>query len=273
MFLGPCAGLLTLLNVVSTLQLDENSPCSGLGCRKTVSMPLLDQMKGNLKADFDVSEMNQLLKVYIDQEIRSGVEIGMKNSVDNMINSRMQQVQQEAASVIDKNMSRYISDFESKMTKLKQDNEKQLSEMKKLADTFNPFEKVCVFATLSSDKNDLPGDTVVIFDTVSLNEGDAYDGTTGTYTCPEDGLYYFSWTTVSNAGKDFTSVLVANDRKIAVNVVDSDSVTDYMTGTSNVIVRMMKGQKAWLAVNHGDGKHLDQQWGDSPCSMFSGFKL
>ncbi|CAG2216286.1 C1QL [Mytilus edulis] len=193
MFLGPCAGLLTLLNVVSTLQLDENSPCSGLGCRETVSMPLLDQMKGNLKADFDVSEMNQLLKVYIDQEIRS-----------------------EAASVIDKNMSRYISDFESKMTKLKQDNEKEFSEMKKVS------KKYAFFATLSSSHDNLPANTVVMFDTVSLNEGDAYDGTTGKFTCPEDGLYHFSWTTVSNARKDFVSVLVANDRKIAENAVDSD---------------------------------------------------
>ncbi|VDI56771.1 Hypothetical predicted protein [Mytilus galloprovincialis] len=267
MFLGPCAGLLTLLNVVSTLQLDENSPCSGLGCRKTVSMPLLDQMKGNLKADFDVSEMNQLLKVYIDQEIRSGVEIGMKNSVDNMINSRMQQVQQETTSVIDKNMSRYISDFESKMTKLKQDNEKEFSEMKKVS------KKYAFFATLSSDRSNLPANAVVMFDTVSLNEGDAYDGTTGIFTCPEDGLYHFSWTTVSNPGKDFTSVLVANDRKIAENAADSDSVSDAMTGTSNVIVRMMKRQKAWIGVQGSDGKNLKKIWVGSPCSMFSGFKL
>ncbi|XP_076117247.1 heavy metal-binding protein HIP-like [Mytilus galloprovincialis] len=267
MFLGPCAGLLTLLNVVLTLQLDENSPCSGLGCRKTVSMPLLDQMKGNLKADFDVSEMNQLLKVYIDQEIRSGVEIGIKNSVDNMINSRMQQVQQEAASVIDKNMSRFLSDFESKMTKLKQDNEKELNEMKKVS------KKYAFFATLSSSHDNLPANTVVMFDTVSLNEGDAYDGTTGEFTCPEDGLYHFSWTTVSNARKDFVSVLVANDRKIAENAVDSDSVSDGMTGTSNVIVRMRNGQKAWLAVSSSDGKQLRNSWNGSPCSMFSGFKL
>ncbi|VDI21789.1 Hypothetical predicted protein [Mytilus galloprovincialis] len=64
-------------------------------------MPLLDKVEGNLKADFDVSEMNKLLKVYIDHEIRSGVEIGL------------QQVKQEIASV------------DSKMTKLKQDTEKE----------------------------------------------------------------------------------------------------------------------------------------------------
>ncbi|XP_071128045.1 heavy metal-binding protein HIP-like [Mytilus edulis] len=164
-------------------------------------------------------------------------------------------------------MSRYISDFESKMTKLKQDNENELNEMKKVS------KKYAFFATLSSSKNNLPANTVVMFDTVSLNEGDAYDGTTGTFTCPEDGLYHFSWTTVSDSGKDFSSVLVANDRKIAVNVVDSDSVSDYMTGTSNVIVRMMKGQKAWIAVQGSDGKHLFKDWNGPPCSMFSGFQL
>lgn len=267
MFFGLWTGLFVLLKFVSTMQDDENSPCSGLGCRKTVSMPLLDQMKGTLKADFDMSEMNKVIKAYIDQEIRSGVEIGLKSGVENMINLKMQQVQQETASVIDKNMSRYISDFESNMKKLKQDNEKELNEMKKVS------KKYAFFATLSSDKNDLPTNAVVIFDTVSLNEGDAYDGTAGKFTCPEDGLYHFSWTTVSGDDKDFTSVLVANDRKIAENVVDSDSVSDTMTGTSNVIVRMIKGQKAWIAVQSSDGKHLDKNWGDSPCSMFSGFRL
>ncbi|CAC5362379.1 C1QL [Mytilus coruscus] len=249
------------------MPLNENNPCSGLGCRKTVSMPLLDQMKGNLKAEFDVSEMNKLLKAYIDQEIRSRVEIGLKNGVENMINLKMQQVHQETESVIDKNMSRYISNFESNMKKMKQDNEKELNEMKKVS------KKYAFFATLSSDKNKLPDGTVVMFNMVPLNEGDAYDGTTGKFTCPEDGLYHFSWTTVSGDGQDFTSVLVANDKNIAENVVDSDSVSDTMTGTSNVIVRMIKGQKAWIAVQANEGTHLDMKWGDSPCSMFSGFKV
>ncbi|CAG2225561.1 C1QL [Mytilus edulis] len=230
-------------------------------------MPLLDQMKGNLKAEFDVSEMNKLLKVYIDQEIRSGVEIGLKNGVENIIDLKMQKVHQEVASVVDKNMSRYILDFESKMTKLKHDNAKEINEIKKVS------KKYAFFASLSSDKNNLPANSVVMFDIVSLNEGGAYDGKTCKFTCPEDGLYHFSWTTVSGDRKDFSSVLVANGNKIAENVVDSDSVSDTMTGTSNVIVRMMKGQKAWIAVQLSEGTNLDMEWNSSPCSMFSGFKL
>ncbi|XP_063415794.1 uncharacterized protein LOC134697446 [Mytilus trossulus] len=267
MFLGPCVVLFVLMKCDIAAQLDENRPCSGLGCRKTVSMPLLDQMKGNLKADFDVSEMNKLLKIYIDQEIRSGVEIGLKNGVENIINLKKQQVQQEVASVVDKNVSRYIVDFESKLTKLKQDNAKELNDIKKVS------KKYAFFATLSSDKKNLPANSVVMFDTVSPNEGGAYDGTTGKFTCPEDGLYHFSWTTVSGEGEDFSSVLVANGNIIAANAVDSDSVSDTMTGTSNVIVRMMKGQKAWIAVQVSEGDHLDMAWNGSPCSMFSGFKL
>ncbi|VDI56770.1 Hypothetical predicted protein [Mytilus galloprovincialis] len=243
MFRVPCVVLFVLLKCAITVRLDENSTCGGLRCQKTVTMPLLDKMEGNLKADFDVSEMNKLLKVYIDQQIRSGVEIGL------------QQVKKEIASV----------DF--KMTKLKQDTDKELNDELKVS------KKYAFFATLSSDRNNLPRNAVVMFDTVSLNEGDAYDGTTGTFTCPEDGLYHFSWTAVSGRSKDFVSVLVANDRKIAANAVDSDSVSDSMTGTSNVIVRMMKGQKAWVAVHREDGKQLVKAWNGSPCSMFSGFKL
>ncbi|XP_052103252.1 heavy metal-binding protein HIP-like isoform X2 [Mytilus californianus] len=252
-------------------------------------MPLLDEMKGTLKADFDVSEMNKLLKTYIDQEIRSEVEIALKRGVENIINSRLEQVQQETASAIDKNMSRHISTFESTYLKgqtymvnlLKEtvgDFKKKTDPLRQeyailIKELFKVSTKYAFFATLSSDKNNLPNNAVVIFDAVSLNEGHAYDRRTGKFTCPEDGIYHFSWTTVSGAGRDFSSVLVANDKKIAANAVDSDSVSDTMTGTSNVIVRMIKGQKAWIAVQTSEGTHLDVRWNDAPCSMLSGFKL
>jgi hypothetical protein len=50
---------------------------------------------------------------------------------------------------------------------------------------------------MSSDKEDLPKKSVVVFDQASLNVGEAYDETTGKFTCKVDGLYTFSWTTIS----------------------------------------------------------------------------
>ena len=85
-------------------------------------------------------------------------------------------------------------------------------------------EKCAFFAGLKSDKNNLPSNAVIVFDYVKLNVGGCYSGSSGKFTAMEDGLYVFSWTTLSNNGEDFTSVIVKDGVSIAENVVDSDSV-------------------------------------------------
>jgi hypothetical protein len=61
-----------------------------------------------------------------------------------------------------------------------------------------------------------------VFDRASLNVGEAYDETTGKFTCKVDGLYTFSWTTLSKSKKDLTTVLITNGNRVVQNVVDTD---------------------------------------------------
>lgn len=51
------------------------------------------------------------------------------------------------------------------------------------------------FSYLSSDKRNFIQNKILVFDVVPLNIGNAYNGTTGKFTCKEDGIYTFSWTT------------------------------------------------------------------------------
>lgn len=56
----------------------------------------------------------------------------------------------------------------------------------------------------SSRKGDLVNlktSETVIFNQASLNKGSAYDTTTGEFTAPTDGVYSFSWTTMSETEK------------------------------------------------------------------------
>jgi hypothetical protein len=82
------------------------------------------------------------------------------------------------------------------------------------------------FATMSSDKENLPVDSVVVFDKSSLNVGEAYNNTTGKFTCKVDGLYTFSWTTLSRYKKDLTTVLITSGSRVAQNIVDTDQSAD-----------------------------------------------
>ena len=127
------------------------------------------------------------------------------------------------------------------------------------------------FATVSSNKANLPKNSVLVFDQASLNVGRAYDKTTGKFTCKVDGLYTFSWTTMSNINNDFSSVLITSGRRVAEQVVDNDSTDDGLSSSSTVIVRMRKGEQTWIRVVKGD--FLKATWHSVSVSMFSGFKI
>ena len=110
-----------------------------------------------------------------------------------------------------------------------------------------------------------------MFDQASLNVGEAYDTTTGKFTCKVDGLYTFSWTTASEAEKDFTSVLITSGRRVAGQLVDNDETGDVLSSSSTVIVRMREGERTWISVHEGD--YLRDRWKSVLVSMFSGFKI
>ena len=114
-------------------------------------------------------------------------------------------------------------------------------------------------------------DSVVVFDQASLNVGEAYDETTGKFTCKVDGLYTFSWTMVSSPKQDLTTDLITSGNRVARNAVDTDETDDYLSSSSTVVVRMRKGEQTWIRVVQGD--QLTAQWDSVPSSMFSGFKI
>ena len=124
---------------------------------------------------------------------------------------------------------------------------------------------------MSSNKVNLPVNSVVVFDQASLNVGEAYDETTGKFTCKVDGLYTFSWTTLSGPRKDLTTDLITSGSRVAQNIVDTDKTDDTLSSSSTVIVRMRKGEQTWISVVKGN--QLTAQWISVPSSMFSGFKI
>lgn len=63
-------------------------------------------------------------------------------------------------------------------------------------------------------------DETVIFNQVSLNEGKAYNTTSREFTAPVDGVYFFSWTILSDAEKYFITEIVLNSIPIAFNCTD-----------------------------------------------------
>lgn len=93
----------------------------------------------------------------------------------------------------------------------------------------------------------------VIFDKVSLNEGNAYDKTSGIFTAPLNGIYSFTWTTATRGGKAFISELMQNGELITKMFTDGSGRNGIEVTTSHVNIKMKKGDKAWIrAYRHWD---------------------
>lgn len=111
---------------------------------------------------------------------------------------------------------------------------------------------------------------IVIFDKVSLNEGNAYNVTSGIFTAPVDGIYSFSWTILTKGGKYFITDIILNGRPIAFNYTDGRGRVGYSMSSSHLnYIKMKKDDKVWI---QADGIHEQYVHGGEWCNC-SGLKL
>ena len=109
----------------------------------------------------------------------------------------------------------------------------------------------------------------VIFDKVLLNEGKAYNQRTGEFTATIEGVYSFSWKTLTNSGKYFVSEIVHNGNPIAFNHCDARGISTGYASTSNQAnIKMKKRDKVWIRGQGSNGIFAVGNWCD-----FSGYKV
>ncbi|XP_063435544.1 uncharacterized protein LOC134716472 [Mytilus trossulus] len=221
--------------------LSESDSCDGDNCSEMISMPIMDDMRATLNANLDVSKMNKHLKAYIKQEIEIGVKTAMENQMKRMIEHKTETMNAEIIAKFKEVEEIQISKTGQVERFIKQETEKMKTESMTMSEKTNKD------ITVKSKERNFSQDPILVFDVVPLNIGSAYNGTTRKFTCKEDGIYTFSWAT--NEG--FSSVLLVDEKPIASNSNDVTSswfVETYTTGSLSVIVKMTKGQEAWLKV-------------------------
>ncbi|CAC5387590.1 unnamed protein product [Mytilus coruscus] len=118
-------------------------------------------------------------------------------------------------------------------------------------------------AELSNALQNLPHDTIIVFDKIVTNDGGAYD-----FTAPEDGLYSFVWTTLTKPGHIFHTKLTVDGRVISRSHNNAASTTDGRTATENVVVHLKKGNRVRIQTYQSYGHILLAGW-----SSFCGFKV
>lgn len=128
--------------------------------------------------------------------------------------------------------------------------------------------KVAFHVNLGKDLRNLKPKAVVIFDKVILNIGKAYSPSNGLFTCPEDGVYSFTWTALTSPNNSFESDFVVNGKVVAGNRASAYNDKEYQPATKTVVVELKKGDVANVAAHGNYAKHIYPFW-----SSYSGFRV
>ncbi|KAL4233764.1 hypothetical protein ACF0H5_008442 [Mactra antiquata] len=109
------------------------------------------------------------------------------------------------------------------------------------------------------DKNPQAGETI-IFQDIMLNNGKAYDSSTGIFTVPVNGTYLFTIHICVSAGKNFIYGIVYDDILNTSGIFyDSRGNICY---TGDAIMQLDVGQKVWLKCL-SNGSSTDILFGDT----------
>ncbi|XP_056014969.1 heavy metal-binding protein HIP-like [Ostrea edulis] len=133
----------------------------------------------------------------------------------------------------------------------------------------NTFGSFAFHARTSSTLQNLGSYAVVVFGKVTLNSGSAYNGNTGIFTAPTDGIYSFTWTILTKMGSYLNTHIVINGHIVGYNNVDGKAGSaQYEASSTTTVIRMKKKDKVWIRAYNREAKYAYKDF-----SSFSGFQL
>lgn len=120
-----------------------------------------------------------------------------------------------------------------------------------------------------SSKNIQNLNGIVVYDTVVTNTGSGYNPSNGRFVAPYEGLYFFSWTTLTLANSYFFTVIQHNGKTIANNHTGARGVTTEKIATTQSVVLQLAADDQVYIKTYGTEKELyGGNW-----STFTGFKI
>ena len=106
----------------------------------------------------------------------------------------------------------------------------------------------------------------IVYDKILLNIGNGYSSTTGVFTCPSDGEYVFTWSTM-NYGAACFAYIHRNGVQYLMSHSQEHDGSLYESASNTVVFHLNKGDTVWIQTTTCDTFY------GYPNTAFSGWKL
>lgn len=107
-------------------------------------------------------------------------------------------------------------------------------------------DKPVLFFVRLSKSITLNKDSIVKFDEIMINEGNRFNSGDGIFVSPVTGIFQFSWTTLTSAGKLVETELMVDNSAVDTLHLALSSNDGNISGTKVVICKVKKGDHVWI---------------------------
>ncbi|XP_077984472.1 uncharacterized protein LOC144439089 [Glandiceps talaboti] len=110
---------------------------------------------------------------------------------------------------------------------------------------------------------------VIVYNKVYSNDGNGYDASTGKFTCPVSGMYYFMISAMRRGSNGIYVCLMKNNTKLPCIWISANSGWANGASSNSVIIDIQQGDEIWARLGDGYALYSDHD----EYTTFAGYLL
>ncbi|XP_052791832.1 cerebellin-1-like [Mya arenaria] len=217
--------------------------------------------------DQEVAKRINAVEVKFEKRI-SQLELELKETKERLANA--ERSPETMTDIAEKGLSNFENSHidESVEIASRTSNPSGLSLTKKFVVSNEEVSTVAFTVTMSAKATELGKQQIIPFDTILLNEGNAFDPALHGFTCPISGIYTFMTALLADIHENTVTEIVHNGTPLVqAYSAGSTSSHGFDQGFNAVMVRCNAGERVWVQLSNHQGTTVFA----GGFSSFSGF--
>ena len=128
------------------------------------------------------------------------------------------------------------------------------------------------YAVIREKHLTLNKNAILVFETVTVNDGEHYDPYDGVFVAPRKGVYLFSWTVSGGGTKYIVTELVVEQTTISY-AGELNSGGGRPSGSMTALCKMEPGDHAWIRTTGVSSDQYLHSYDNYPQSAFLGLLI